>query len=237
MNKYFTVDKTEGIILTHRSDNWQATVMFHDGTGQLASDFSKDTTEWGVAGRAEVTLVGKQKQFKDFASWSGEAFGLMIAAGVDYEDGEAGGDDDFADLIKYTVDLSVEGGGCNAFVAFIGQHVDGDSSPDIMEADQLGLVAQIGVFVVPDKVDVFGRYEYIDFDGAFVAEGQTDSTTDDIVSLVTVGFNYYVSKHQAKFTCDVVHVFDPLVEGSSGLGLVTSTGNQTVVRSQFQLAF
>jgi len=60
------------------------------------------------------------------------------------------------------------------------------------------------------------------------------------VNILTVGVNYYLKRHAAKLTFDVVWAMDPIPMSSTGLGIpadVAGADNQVVIRSQFQLLF
>ena len=94
--------------------------------------------------------------------------------------------------------------------------------------------------VVPDKFEPFVRWEMTDIDD------QADN-----ISLITLGFNHYLKKHNAKFVLDVVYALDPLISAlnnkpfgadgvSGGLGLRADEGNndgQIALRSMFQFLF
>lgn len=244
VNNVFNVNRSQGLQLSGKWDFLSLAVMLHDGANAKNLDFNADRTELAFAARAELLLAGNWKQFKDFAAWNGEPFALLIGGAIDYEDGEDGAANAAGsqpDVFEWTLDASAEFNGMNLFAAFIGQHVvDNDGNAASAEVDQYGIVVQGGVFVVPDKIDVFARYEFIASDSMlYNGRGNTGFTavTDDTIALVTFGGNYYIKKHNVKASLDFVWALDALPINNTGAGLLMSEGDQFVIRAQLQLYF
>ncbi len=236
---YFTVDYSEGVELAYAVERFRAQAAIHDGSYSSGTDFNNDRTDTAVVGRIEYVAAGNFKQFGDFTSWSGDEFGLLLGAALAYDIGESGGAD-VADVFKYTLDASAEFGGANLFAAVVGQSFSGDTDGvvDLGGVDQFGVVIQGGVFVVPDRVELFGRYEWMDFDGAVVRANGTSATDDDDLSIITIGGNYYFQKHAAKFTLDLQYALDPVPFTNTVTGLIASDDDdQIAVRGQFQFSF
>ncbi len=139
-----------------------------------------------------------------------------------------------SDYHSWTVDLSYENQGINLYGAYIGANIDPDETT-AAQRDMTGLVIQSGVDVVPDKLELFARWEYIDGDVA--GEDEFDAWA--------TGFNYYISGHRVKFSADVVYLnkdlptANPFGENpaSRGLGLISGTEDEMAVRTQMQLLF
>lgn len=240
VNHVFNANRSQGVQLTYGGDRWTAMAMVHDGTGAKNTAFASDRTDFAVAARGEVLLAGEWGRFKDFQSWPDEDFGLLLGAAIDYEAGETGSGTDTADFLKYTVDLGAEFGGWNLFAALVGRHVEDNGSASFADADQFGLLLQGGVFLIPDKVDVFARYEYVELDGVLydAAVSAMTPVMGDEINIVTVGANYYFEGHSLKLTTDVVWVMDPLPDSDTGAGLLSSSADdQVVFRTQLQLMF
>jgi hypothetical protein len=100
----------------------------------------------------------------------------------------------------------------------------------------LGATAQAG-YTIADKVEPFVRYEWIFPDG---------NLHSNQLNIVTVGANYFIKKHVAKFTVDSMWVLDNLNavntgnQSLSGTGLATDVATrktEVVIRAQFQLLF
>ena len=103
-----------------------------------------------------------------------------------------------------------------------------------------GLLVEAGYMIIPDKLEPFVRWEYLDY----------DSVTLNELQAVTVGFNWYIRGHNAKFSTDLIWVYDGDVvannfgndPGTSNLGMTGSGSSANnddifVLRSQFQLLF
>jgi hypothetical protein len=245
VNSIFTAGYTEGLYV-----NWDATDMIRvsgsiddgdfSGEGDGANDFNTDLTDIAFGGRVDVKLAGDWKQMQDFSAWSGEDLGIFVGAAVRYgvfETGDFGTNDK---ILKWTVDGSVETNGFNIYAAFIGAHFNGDDHINNV-GDSYGAVVQAGYMVIPDKLEPFGRYEWINVDA---------DSNHDRNHVFTAGVNYYIAKHAAKFTIDAVYVLNPLDTGvvgsgasvrtdNSNLGLLSDSahGDQVAVRAQVQLLF
>ena len=197
-----------------------------------AVDFIGDGTDMAFTARADLKLAGDWAQAKDFSAWSGEDFGAFVGGAVHWQAAETGTTATNDAMLVWTADGLVEYRGVSAMAAVMGMHTNNEAGPDF---DDTGFQVELGCFLIPDKLQPFARYDYIDVDGA------------DEMNLVAAGVNYYLAKHNAKFTADVVHAFDPLFSGrgitdpaSSALGLrpdVDGQGGQTALRAQFQLLF
>ncbi|MFA7235747.1 MAG: hypothetical protein WC058_02690, partial [Phycisphaeraceae bacterium] len=250
----FTVDYTQGVQVSYTADQFRVLAMIHDGSYAANTDYNNGgttgTIDVAFAGRVEFLAMGTWDQFKDFTTFTGDQMGLLLGAAIDYEKGEGESlgvvNDTPGDVLKWTIDASFEAPdayGFNAFAAVIGSHPQSRETlaGTANEPDQFAVVVQAGVFIVPDKFDVFGRYEYIDLDDNTLSSFSVLSpTADDPVNILTFGGNYYFHKHSAKFTMDVVWMLDNSIGigTDTGQGLV-STGeeDQVSIRGQFQLLF
>ena len=238
VNSLFSSLYVQGVQATRQGEDTRLTLAVHDGTWSWNQDFDANRTDYALGARGEWKVYGNWGQFKDTLGWAGD-HGLMLGSAIEFDRGETGGGTATPDLLKYTGDVSLEGDGWNLYAAFTGQHVESNGSVGILEADQWGLVLQGGVFIVPDKVDLYARYEWIDVDGVNFKQstGVTTATSDDTAQILTVGTNYFLRGHRTKLSFDVVHAFDGLPVTDTGTGLRASDGPSTTVRSQFMLSF
>src|SRR5690606_30909936 len=171
-------------------------------------------------GRVDVKLAGDWGQWSDFTSRPGEELAVFVGGAVHWEVGETGDTYDNNEVLAWTLDASVEVGGFNAFVAYVGTEIDNELGDDY---SPWGLIVQGGYNIDlgnRQSIEPFVRYEWIDLDDA-IANDNGDAIED--LSIVTVGVNYYWTKHNAKFTFDVVLPQDSLnnVPGvSDSLGLL-----------------
>ncbi len=194
-----------------------------DGTGATA-----DTVDYAVTGRVQAKLAGEWDQMKDLVAVD-QDFAAFVGGAVHLEETEGAGGDE---LVAWTVDGVIKTGNLAAMAAIMMATGDTD------DRDQFGVLAQAG-YNINEQWQPFIRWDHIDDDAA------------DEIDAFTFGVNYFLKKHNAKFTADVVYVIEPedpsaVVslnggEFSSGLGL-SSTGlngddDQIAFRAQFQLLF
>ena len=213
-----TTDRVQGVALVYENDPLRVTGTVHDGQGSINTNF-RDTpindSDYGVAGRVEYKFEGEWKPYQDFTAMGNKKGLLVVGAGADYTgfEGESG--------IAYTADAQWENTeGLGIYGAFLGYYADayggGGSTSDY---GLLGQVAQM----VGQKTEVFGRVGWVDLDAG-----------DDVWEL-TIGGNYYLHGHNAKFTADVTYLPNGS-PGDSGSGIIDSGDEAQIVgRLQFQL--
>ncbi|QNN21437.1 hypothetical protein HED60_03835 [Planctomycetales bacterium ZRK34] len=247
-NEFFTADYSQGVMVEGTYDHFGWKAMVHDGREGANVDWSADSTDVGLAGRVEFMPFGKWAQFKDFVAWSDDPAGLLFGAAIDYELGEGGADStqNYTSLLGWTADASLEVHPFSLYASVVGRHVQGvDNVAGKSSVDQFGTELMAAVFIIPDKFDVFGRFEWIDHDHVNEIVGDPGvnllptGLVDD-VKVFTVGGNWYFHRHDAKLTVDVVWAPDGLRRGESGGGTVTSNANndgQIAVRAQMQVLF
>jgi len=241
-----TAGYTQGVWLDYNNnENFRAWFAFTDGATVSTTGVNTDGSnvpalaaggnEFALTARGEFLVAGSQgfDQFNDFASWSDDEYGTTIGGAVHWQKSEFGTAAMETEVLGWTFDSQTELGGANIFASVTGLHADpnGAGTPTL---DQLGIVVQGGVFLQPDEFEIFGRWEYYDFDGAF------GSSVDDEVNLFTIGANWYWEGHDKKWTTDVVFAGDTIPASASNLGLLvddTDQDGQFVVRSQVQFAF
>ena len=231
--EYFTLDWGQGVELSYATDDLRVAAAVSDGADSGNVNWDDDTADIALTGRADVRLAGEWAQAADFSAWAGEPFAAFLGAAVHWEAAETGTPAANNQVTLWTVDGLVESGGVGLMAAVMGLHVDDEAGPDF---DDYGVQLELGCFLIPDKLQPFLRYDYIDVDGA----GE--------MNLLTVGCNYYLARHNAKLTADVIYAFDPLFDTPrnfndpvpSGLGLrddVDGQDGQTALRIQFQMLF
>lgn len=245
MNEFFTMGKVQGVWLVYEpGDNYKAYLALTDGAGSgeagdafglatATKNFFGDASDFSITGRLDWRLEGEWSQWQDFSSWSGSGRSILLGAAVHYQVAETG-DDQFSspgvdEFVAWTVDGSFKQSGASLYVAAVGLHTGG-ASP-VTGGDNYGVVAQAAYMVVPDELEPFVRWEYIN--PAFASE----------VNIVTAGANYYMNHHKAKATVDLMWVpGDTLsgIGGSTAVGLLTDAPgeeNQVAFRAQFQMLF
>lgn len=243
VTEFFTTDRAEQVELMYKGDKIRGSIAINDGADSEFTTIGADAVEFAISGRVDVLIAGNWKQFKDFAKWSSDPTGLRIGGAIFYQAGDsvnpAASSSSTSDYFGWTVDGSYETGPLNIFVAVIGGHFDPDAGSG--DRDMYGVVVQGGVMIIPDKLELILRLEWLDDDD--VAD-----STDDLFA-VTFGANYYFKKHNAKVTVDVVWIADGDMPSSNahgnsafsdGLGFSsgdTQEEDTFILRIQFQLLF
>lgn len=233
----------------------------------LHKPFSSDMSDGSFTFRIDGRLAGDWRQFADFSSWSGEPLAIFAGAAVHWERGETGNLGPNNNFVTWTADASLEYQGFNFYTAFVQMHNHSQDSPDRWV---WGVVAQGGYMLIPDKLEVFARFEYMDLDAdrpfTFASFGGRPvlpvpnpgadgiGSLDDEVMLVTAGVNYYLIKHKAKLSADMVWALDQIPTSTlmglqddkntaqtlGMLGLLHDAArseNQFAIRIQFQLMY
>ncbi len=248
----FSGEYTQGVALSYTADNFKVIGAIDDGAGTANTPYYNATVEadWGLTGRVEFKWSGDWAQFDDFTSWRGtEGYAGMVGGAFHWQThGDTGNTTTFGgtapadfDLIQYSVDVSVEGDGWNAFGAFTGRSVDPAGSTSV---DNYGAVVQGGMFFT-DNFEAFARWDAIFIDGDVVPAG-----ADDDFHTLTVGGNYYFfpGSHVAKFTADVqwflndqpgsyLAGFSVPDQSTGTLPLAAGQDSQWMLRLQMQLVF
>lgn len=229
-NEVFTAGFTEGVgLVWNPTDSLRISGMLNDGFRQgetsAAKDFHNDDTDFGAAARVDYRLAGKWSQQADTSSWKGDDFAAFVGAAVYYAKSDTGHANGYNYEVGYTADVMIQNKGLGVFGAVSGYNVDGDDGAANLDA--WGAMLQVSYMVIPDKFEPFIRGEYMKFN------------SEDETKLLTAGFNYYLNKHNAKFTLDAVWAMDA-ISSQAGLGLLGDAAgqdNQLAIRGQFQLQF
>ena len=237
VNELFTIGFTEGLqVEAAPAEAVLLRVMFNDGeeSGEGGNgDFNETDTDYSVTGRLDFNLGGSKGFAKDYTSWIEDEAGVNIGLAAHHQHNKTGAGVDESDLdsfSRFTADVLFNSAGLSLFGAAYFQLSDPtDDTAD--EVDPFGFHAQAG-YTFDDTIEPFVRYEWI----------ETDVDGADSISLVTVGFNYFLKEHSAKFTLDGVYALDPLtgISVSDGFGLqgdAADEDGQFAIRAQFQLLF
>lgn len=257
MRELFQVDTTDAIQLQYAENNRRFTFAFHDGSKQKLSDIDSDNTEFSVLGRAEVAFLGCDTAVKPLQwfsaamgnpfhgapnwgqwstpqGWSKSKPGVIVGAAINYEQGERGAGTSYKDLLKYTFDIGTKGPGWNIYAAFVGESRDTPTGSTYLSGERYAALIQGGVFAVPDEVELFARYEYLDLGGIW---SDTTAATDNSINMYTVGVNWFIRKHATKISLDLLYTPDAITADIDSYGLLASQGDQFIARLQFQFKF
>lgn len=243
VTEFFTMNYSEMIKLNYKAENYRLSFSLNDGENADFSETDGDAAEIAVSARADVKLAGNWKQWSDTSAWTSDEMGLFVGGAVHYQTGDAHNSatnpEGSFDYLAWTVDGSFENNGLGIFAAYMGGNIDPDASSDESTTMQ-GFLVEAGYMVIPDTLEPFVRWEYLDYDSASLNEMQA----------ITLGINWYQKGHSAKFTTDVVWVYDGDITsnpfgsnpGSDGLGMSNSASSANdeeiiVLRAQYQLLF
>lgn len=243
VNAYFTQDFNQGIQFNYESDQFRANAFLGDGIvsaagGSNAANFafgnSANTpwngtqTNYALAARGEYKISGTWSQFDDFTSFRGEEAGMMVGFAGFYERGNQNSGLDGVKGYGLTADFSWEMGGANLFAAFVWTGANGDN---IDTTHPWGFNFQGGYFVT-DDVEVFGRYDLLDYD----LDPSSDSTR---YNGFTIGANYFFSEN-VRATVEWGTNFKTFGTSNTAQGFrqdQPGEKNQWALRAQLQLMF
>ncbi len=237
---WFGVGRTQGTWLHYANDTVDFWLSFNDGasitpgginSGNLNTPWTADGTEWAITARVQAVLAGGNKaQFNDYTSWSTDETAFLLGGAIHWQDGEYGTGAEEVTSFSWTVDASAEFGAANVAAYVVGLTTDPNATA-ATSYDQYGFVVQGGYHIVPDKFELFGRWEWMDLD---------DAVANDNLNILTFGFNYYFGRHQGwKWSTDLVYALDAVPASSSNVGLLADAlddSDQWAIRSQMQIA-
>ncbi len=227
---------TQGLMLVYQDDDFHGRVSFNDGASRLNSQWNTQDTEYAFTARGEYKPFGNWKDYNDWQGFRGQDPLLVLGGAVHVQKDEYGTstaitavatDDHEALNFRWTADASWEWSGGNLFLAVVGSHTDG-----LVPRDELGVVVQAGVFAT-EKLEFVGRYEWSDPDAG---------ASEQNLSVLTMGFNYFIHGHQLRLTSDIGYALSPITNtfdsASKGYRIdAAGKDGQIVIRSQLQLLF
>jgi hypothetical protein len=247
-NDYFSSgdDYVQGVSLIYDAKGpLHAELAFTDGSDfavasgvrnnfdQNFQDFGTNNADYGGAGRVEYLAMGDWKDYDSFSAYGAKSDLLVFGAGLDYtESGNTG-------FFSQTVDVQYKmTNGLALYAAAYGRYTK--NSPAAIDAPgttpaalhdlyDWGVVAQASYMLNP-KLEVFGRYGYLDIDSDGLAAGASNHIHE-----ITAGANYYFVGHNAKLTLDGGYLPNGAPIADDGAGILASRNDEFYLRCQFQL--
>lgn len=225
----------QGVEATWKNDSVKLIGSFNDGLRSW-NDPSPGN-KWAASARAEFLLGGDWSQRADFNSFRDEDPFMMLGVAGHIQDGDtlagAGGSSIYTNdtkISQWTADFQWGLGGSAVYAAVIGNY---EERPGGAEYDQYGALIQGQVFIT-DDIELFARYEWGDLDGqaAAFAMSNPGATTEDTLSVLTLGATKYYAGHAMKFTADAGVAFDE-VSGAWGGGGRGWQGDDAGANAQF----
>jgi len=247
---YFGLDYTQALQLSWGGGRWRPSLLVHDGSYGANTDFNADRVTVAVAGRLELLAAGNWASFAGSSGWSAATRGVLLGVAADYERGQRALSRPSPDVVKVTADVSAVRPGASLLAAIYAQHFTmrwggaGAAPTGLNGADQLGLLAQVGWFAVRDRVELLGRYEWMDLGGVYyrnsggALQAGSRNLSASHLRIATAGLNYYLRGDAAKLSLDLQWTGDPVPVDNTGVGLLRfDRGNEVALRTQFQWKF
>jgi hypothetical protein len=257
LSAYFGQGFSQGLGFGYAQENWKVDAYVGNGVfsgvagGPNAGanqGWSTNATNWSFSGRFEYLIKGNWDQFADESSFRGEDFGVMVGvAGIAQRyDNQAAlvGQTSGAKTYGFTGDVTMDFGGANLSAAFVWARNEPSTGDSV---SPYGFNVQGGYFVT-DDIEVFGRYDFVDYKTTSGVGGVANDT--DEYSGVTLGANWYLAGHNAKLTVDWsmnlksfganqnLTSYGWRQDGTSQAGGAGSDeNNQWALRAQMQLMF
>ncbi len=247
----FTAGRTEGVGLRINppgQDFMRANVMFNDGFRQgdagASKRFDRTPVDFAITARGEFKILGDRWNYGHYGSRPGDETGLFAGAAVHYQVDKTGTDAPNNQLLLWTADAAFKHDGLSLAGAVIGSHQFNDGFDDWNDFGIM-VIGSYNFMLSDHDVEPFVRFDWTNFGNrrdrsgfrSMAAPG--DRPLESHEQFLTVGFNYFLSGHNAKFTVDWTYAFNPVNAGSgSGMGhRATARDGMWLLRSQFQLLF
>jgi hypothetical protein len=213
----------------------RAEFAYTDGANQANRNFQDFPTSginanFGAAGRVEWMAFGKWAEYDDFTTIGNDQDLLVFGGGVDLT--QAG----TTNMLLHTVDVQYEVGRLGLYAAYLGRYTDDAAVGSGAGATRenlydYGAIVQAAYLLPDGRWEPFVRADYLHLDGEGLAAG-----TENEVYELTVGTNYYLKGHSAKFTVDFTWLPNGTPVADSGADVLANNGNnEYLLRAQFQI--
>lgn len=240
-------ERIQGLGTIYNGGTWRATGVFHDGAASQGSDFAHNAPaliaglpaeNYGASGRFEYKVIGPDSawgEYEDFTAEGNKSDLLVLGAGSDYT--EAGSNH----AIAWTTDAQWENtSGVGVYAAFLGQYVDLANNngsailPPTGNYNSYGYLIQ-GSYAFSPRWEAFGRYDFTHLDDGLYSSPSADDLEHNIHE-ITVGLNYYLHGHRAKFTIDGSWLPNGSPADLPAMGILRNNGqSEFIIRGQIQV--
>lgn len=252
VNEYFNQGYAQGIELSHTAENYRVSAWAGDGIGSRGlgparansqnTPWNQTSTNYSFVARGEWKFAGEWGQFKDFSSRRGSEFAAMAGvSGLVQRANQNIGPANGTLASGVTADLTLDFDGASIFASGVWTNIARPESQGGATSNPFGFTIQGGYFVSED-VEVFGRYEYMDYDYAQSLAAADSGKFDGM----TVGANWFINP-AVKLTLDWTINFASLDNSSANSAFVSNSAgfrpdqpgakNQWALRAQLQLLF
>ena len=238
--RIFGAGRTQGTALIYTGfDCLVISGGMNDGIREDNTDWNSGENEFAISGRIDWVAMGEYDQFKSLTANRSADTGLRIGFAALYQDGDVGDSatvgsnkGPWPNVFTCTVDGQFEYQGWSVYAMGL-YNANQAETPGNPDADNYAILVQTG-FYLTDEWELFGRWEYIDFDD--------NVSSNDEFSLFTFGTNYYVNGQANKLSADVGFSTDSIGAATAndrGVLEVDRDGDdyQFFLRFQWQLMF
>ena len=252
VNEYFNQGYSQGIELSHTTDEFKISAWTGDGIGARGlgparsnsqnTPWNETSTSYSFVARGEWKMAGEWGQFKDFSSKRGSEFAAMAGlSGVVQRANQNIGAASGTVSSGVTADLTLDFDGASIYVSGVWTNVTRPMSEGGVTNNPFGITVQGGYFV-SEEIELFGRYEYMNYD----YDGQTGSDNTGRFDGLTVGANWFFNS-AVKLTVDWTINFASLENQTLNSAFVSNSAgfrpdqpgqtDQWALRAQLQLLF
>jgi len=193
----------------------------------------------GLAGRVEYKVMGDWKDYDQLTAYGDKKDLLVFGSGVDYSYSGS------RYQINHTVDATYASPcGFFAYLCYFGRYTTnqqgipntsttsasfGSSPSDLGKNTYEPSVDLLVAYLINQHLEPFGRFEYMNLAGT--PAGSQNNVTD-----ISAGFNYYFYGHNLKFTGMVTYLPTGIPISDDGSDILISNGKgEFVIISQLQL--
>jgi hypothetical protein len=218
---------SQGVMGIFQTDDVRAKLQFTNGYGTNDVNFEDPTSRpgfFGVGTRDELKLMGNWSDYDQFTSL-GDSSNLLVG-GIGFDETQVNP----GNILHGTADAQWNNGPLGLYASYIGRYTSQNGAAG--DTYDYGPMVQASYLLDPHHLEVFGRYDYLKFDGKEFAAG-TNTNVDEL----TAGINYYFYGQNLKLTTDASYLPNgsPVDDNGSGV-LVSSGGSEWVFRVQMQFA-
>ncbi|MGA2655441.1 MAG: hypothetical protein ABSF18_05635 [Gammaproteobacteria bacterium] len=230
VGQYFSVKDTNGVLVGTEQGPIKFTVSANNGYFHPSADENQsvedeefqDGNTYAFLTRLEYKPFGSWKELRDFNSPYQNEVALLFGIGAGYQRNNNTVTQD-QEYTTGTADITLQGSGWSTFAMFAANKNQKSDEPTV-----LGAVIQGGLYVDPQKhiLEIFSRYEW------------GNGTTEEDLSLATIGGNYFIDPKHLKLTVDFGYAFsavDPIWADNIGGWRAAEEHGQWVARTQLQI--
>ena len=253
VSEAFNSDYSQGVQGSWTGESVRAFLAFSDGLQARNSDFSSPRrytpqglplatllgeSDYAVTGRVEFKHGDGWSRFRDYTSEEEAPIALLLGASAHVEGGERRRDAAASYIVaSWAADAQLEGDGWTLSLAGVGSHTDLNARDGLRDSlDDFGVVSHAGVRIPGTAFEPFLQYAVLLPDPDRTGGGGVRA-----FNALTIGFNYYLYGHAAKFTADMVWrpddqsvLFGPRTSGGH---LGDDDPHELTLRLQWQLLF